>query len=254
VLLFSTLSGLSLSHVSRVTCRRKRTDALEAVPLLSRMSPYMLCASAQPQHVSITMMMLLLHPLPLVALIARASDRASATAEEVGSSADSFRSSCMLLLLHAHLHCHLLPDEQPSAVVGLRHKLALITTLRRMWLLELAIGTQQPPPHDAFNSGPEREFEFLTARLGVSLSCGGTLEPGSSSAVMRSLVDAVVGAAKLPHSRGVQPPQPGHGLLSAGLPLQLAFHELPECFSDLLVAGVAPCGCGTVHRAAALCL
>ena len=232
-----------------VTCRRKRTDALEAVPLLSRMSPYMLCASAQPQHVSITMMLLLLHPLPLVSLIARASDRASATADEVGSSADSFRSSCMLLLLHAHLHCHLLPDELPSAVVGLRHKLALITTLRRMWLLELAIGMQQPPPHHAFNSGPEREFEFLTARLGVSLGCG-----GSSSAVMRSLVDAVVGAAKLPHSRGVQPPPPGHGVLSAGLPLQLAFHDLPESFSDLLVAGVAPCGCGTVYRAAALCL
>jgi hypothetical protein len=242
--------------VCHVTCRRKRTDALEAVPLLSRMSPYMLCANAQPQHLSITMMMLLLHPLPLVSLIARASDRASATADEVGSSADSFRSSCMLLLLHAHLHlhCHLLPDEQPSAVVGLRLKLALITTLRRMWLLELAIGTQQQPPHDAFNSGPEREFEFLTARLGVSLGCGGTLEPGSSSAVMRSLVEAVVGAAKLPHSRGVQPPQPGHGVLSAGLPLHLAFHELPECFSDLLVAGVAPCGCGTVHRAAALCM
>ena len=234
-----------------MTCRRKRTDALEAVPLLSRMSPYMLCANSQPQHVSITMMMLLLHPLPLVSLITRASDRASATADDVGSSADSFRSSCMLLLLHAHLHRQ---DEQPSAVVGLRHKLALITTLRRMWLLELAIGTQQQPPHDAFNSGPEREFEFLTARLGVSLGCGGTLEPGSSSAVMLSLVDAVVGAARRPYSRGAQPLQPGHGLLSAGLPLQLAFHELPECFSDLLVAGVAPCDCGIVHRAAALCL
>jgi hypothetical protein len=39
-----------------------------------------------------------------------------------------------------------------------------------------------------------------------------------------------------------------------GLPRRPSFHPPPDCFSDLLVACVAPCSCRTVHRAAALCL
>ena len=111
-------------------------DALEAVPLLSPPSPFMLCAKSQLQQPSVTMMILLLHPLPLVTLMLRARDQSASCADDVGQSADAFRSAAMLLLLQAALTDISESSNCPFPPVCRQHKLALIPTMRRLWLLE----------------------------------------------------------------------------------------------------------------------
>ena len=224
---------------------RQGTRAVDSVPLLSPLSPFMLCAQSQPQQPSVTMMMLMLQPSPLVSLIVGARDHASSSADDVGCSADAYRSAAMLLLLQARLDsdCATTGCQSPVAFppAQLHRKLALITTMRRMWLLEHAIGVQPPPPPAAFNAGPEREFEFLAARLGLSCDAAAAC---AHAPAMRALVAAVFDAGA--RTRLQQ---------QLELPLQPALHTPPECFSDLLVSCVnAPCSCRTVHRAAALCL
>ena len=236
------------------TCCRKRTDALEAVPLLSATSPFIQCAQSQPQPPSVTMMMLLLHPQPLVSLLIRARDHSSSTADDVGRQADAFRSAAMLLLLQAALDC-ISHDNCTFPPTNRCHKLSLIATMRRMWLLDYAIGAQAPPPPSAFNSGPDREFEFLALRLGLStdtrarIDAQGACFDAAPSAWLQlsSALDAVYGAGR-PSSTRMQLYWP------IGPPLQPSLHPPPEFFSDLLVACIARCGCDMEHGAAALCL
>jgi hypothetical protein len=211
----------------------------------------MLCVQSQPQQSSITMMMLMLQPLPLVSLIVGARDHASSSADDVGSSADAYRSAAMLLMLQARLDrdCATLcqsPIAFPPA--HLQRKLALIPTMRRMWLLEHAIGSQPPPPPAAFNAGPEREFEFLAARLGLSCNAA---DACSGAPVMRGFAMACSVHHPGTRSDGTRAEQ--H--LQIELPTQPALRTPPECFSDLLVLSVnAPCSCRIVHRAAVFCL
>ena len=229
-------------------------DALEAVPLLSATSPFIQCAQSQPQPPSVTMMMLLLHPLPLVSLLIRARDNSSSTADDVGRQADAFRSAAMLLLLQAALDCtsH---DNCPFPPTSRHHKLALIATMRRLWLLDYAIGAQAPPPPAAFNSGPDREFEFLALRLGLNTdtrarhdahdACFDVAPSGWFQ--LCTALDSVYGARR-PSSTRLQLYWP------IGPPLRPSLHAPPDFFSDLLVACIARCACHIEHGAAALCL
>jgi hypothetical protein len=227
--------------------RRKRADALEAVPLLSPTSPVILCAKLQPQQPSVTMMMLLLHPLSLVSLMIRARDQSLSSSDDIGRDADTYRSAVILLLLQAALNNICGSSDCSFPPTCSQHKVALIPTMRRIWLLESAIGAQSPPSSAAFNVGPESEFDFLAARLG--LNCDSLVGEASIKAadVMQSLVHTVFDAAAASSAakRLYWP---------IGLPLQPSFHLPPDSFSDLLVACIAPCSCRTVHRAAALCL
>jgi hypothetical protein len=207
----------------------------------------MSCAQSQPQQLSATMMMLILQPLHLVSLISSSRDESLPSADDVGYSADAYRSAAVLLLLHAGLNHDSATPRCLFPPSNLRQKLSLITTMRRLWLLEHAIGAQCPPPPAAFSSGPEREFDFLSARLGLNCHASASSESSSSSVILH-LVDAVRRAA----ARSAIAPAQLYWPL--GLPLQPSLHVPPECFSDLLVSCVSPCSCSVVHRAAVLCL
>jgi hypothetical protein len=190
------------------------------------------------------MLLLLLHPLSVLSLVIRARDQLSSTPDDVGREADAFRSAVLLLLLQAALDR--LAPNCPFPPAHRFHKLALIATMRRMWLLEFAIGAQSPPSPSAFSSGPDREFEFLAARLG--LQCSDSVRQDAPNAALLHLAGTVFHVAR--HS----------GVASLklfwpiGLPLQPSLHAPPHCFSDLLVACLKPCRCSTSHRAAVHCL
>ena len=117
-----------------------------------------------------------------------------------------------------------------------------------MWLLEHAIGAQSLPFPAAFKKGPEAEFDFLAARLGLSCETLAGEAALKAAEVMQSLVALVFDAAAASSAANARL----FWLIAP--PLQPSFHLPPDCFSDLLVACVAPCSCGTVHSAAALCL
>jgi len=214
------------------------------------------------------MTMLLLHPLPLLQLVVSARDQSSsssssssspppppppASADAIGQQASSYRSATMLLLLQAALST-LTPPSPSFPPTNPHHKLALITTMRRLWLLECAIGAQAPPPPHVFDSGPDREFEFLAHSLGLSTHARARDDDAHARArddacclQLRSAAQALYGS-RASGCRGAQLYWP------IGLPLQPQLHAPPDCFSDLLVACVAPCACRVVHRAAVLCL
>jgi hypothetical protein len=201
----------------------------------------MACALAQPQQPSLTMMMLLLQPSPLVSLVVSARDASVISADDVGCKADAYRSAAMLLLLQAGIS-HSCPPP-----LNRHRRLALITTLRRMWLLEHALGAQALPPPAAFTSGPEREFEFLAGRLGLSCEALGASDSGS---IMIGLADAVFKAAARTSALDVSK----RFCWPLGLPLQPSLHMPPDCFSDLLVACTTACSCDVAKRAASMCL
>lgn len=208
----------------------------------------MQCAKSQPQQPSVTMMMLLLHPLSLVSLVVRARDHSSSSADDVGRNADAFRSAAMLLLLQAALNNVCVSFGSPFPPMCRHHKLALIPTMRRMWLFEYAIGAQSPPSSDAFKLGPDAEFNYLAASLGLSCDVLAGEAALKAADIMQKFVCTVFDAGAAASAANMRLYWP------INVPQQPSFHLPPDCFSDLLVACVAPCSCRTVHRAAALCL